>query len=100
MVLEDFRIVAVEGLDIEDYPSLRVSDCRVLGKPYSPGSTWASSDSSVHSLDCTVEGEAPPTHRNPVLSIRRTNGVKDKVGGRMQLGNNVGSHSQIATSVC
>ena len=43
------EIVAVEGPDIEDYPTMCVSVCQVLGEPYFPGSTWVS-DSRVHGL--------------------------------------------------
>lgn len=55
VMLEELEIVAVEGPDKEDYPTLRVSDCQVLGKPYSPGSTWVSRASRVHDLDLLVD---------------------------------------------
>ena len=51
VVLDNFRIVAIEGPEIEDYPTLRVSDCQVLGKPCSPGSTWVSSAPRVQCLN-------------------------------------------------
>ena len=63
VMLGRLEIVAVEGPDIEDYPSLRVSDCRVLGKPYSPGSTWVSSASGIHGLDKSVEDVALQSSR-------------------------------------
>lgn len=55
VMLEELEIVAVEGPDIEDYPTLRVSDCQVLGKPYSPGSTWVSRASRVHNFAFFVD---------------------------------------------
>lgn len=36
-VIGSISITAVEGPDIEDYPALRVQDCRVGGKHWTPG---------------------------------------------------------------
>ena len=62
-MLDRLEIVAVEGPDIEDYPTLLVSDFRVSGKPYSPGSTWVSSASGMYGLDKSVEDVALQSSR-------------------------------------
>ena len=52
VVLSRLEIVAGEGPKREDYPALRVRDCRVLGMPYTPGAAWVSTAlTRVHDFD-------------------------------------------------
>eukprot|EP00904_Undaria_pinnatifida_P006174 jgi/Undpi1/2687/HiC_scaffold_14.g06065.m1 len=54
IILSYFRVVAVEGPDKDDYPTFRVSDFMVLGKPYTPGSTWVMS-TTIEEWNCVPD---------------------------------------------
>ncbi|CAM9301160.1 unnamed protein product, partial [Laminaria digitata] len=46
-VIDFVKIDPVEGPDEDDYPALRVIDCRVLGKHYSPGISFVASTANT-----------------------------------------------------
>lgn len=40
VVVDEVRVVAVSGPAVDSYPTLRVSNLKVVGKPHSPGMIW------------------------------------------------------------